>query len=209
MVKITAVSAALILVFAAGGSAQAAKAQAKPGKNLCAFMAYSVDADAKGTNVRSAPNATASVVTTLPPVKDEGGTKLGVEFDVIGGSNGWFQIQNAVYPTVLEAKKETSFPKADNGWITANLARVEIAGHELKARPQHDAPAVFKLAGETTIEKIFGCSGSYVDMAIKTSDGKKARGWLTGTCKSQLTTCDSGDVYETEEKNGKLIQRDE
>lgn len=209
MMKAKAFCMALVLVLGAADTAQAAKPQPKPKKNLCAFMAYSVDVDAKGTNVRSAPNAKASVVSTLPPVKDEAGAKLGVEFDVIGASNGWFQIQNAVYPGTQEAGKETSFPKADNGWIAANLARVEIAGRELKSKPQHDAPAVLKLSGEAVIEKIFGCSGSYVDMALKTSDGKKARGWLTGTCKSQLTTCDSGDVYETEEKNGKLIQRDE
>lgn len=174
------------------------------GLTLCRLFVYSRD---KGdTNLRAAPSRAARIVGTLPGERREAGTRIGPEFQVLAGQGPWFLIRGARWAGYdLPEKRLHRGPS----WMAANLVGFTIESLDLLSAPRPDARSVLRLLpldgaadqawgpDSATIERVHGCSGSFVDVDVRLPDGRTARGWATGLCGNQVTTCGGGQViYE-------------
>jgi hypothetical protein len=163
----------------------------------CNISGYPEDPDPQGTNVRAAPRRDAPVIGTLPPAVPSGGTTIAPEFKIIGSRDGWLLIRDAFQGDYGDMPKRRVF--AGPGWVAGNLVRFTINGGVLRAVPCGTAPEVLQLFGESgesvwgpdsvTIEHVYGCSGRFAEVSVKTPAGKRARGWATNICSNQVTTC--------------------
>jgi hypothetical protein len=216
--------AGLLLVFSAGplqaqsdrlwlDLAEAPKVAAKaPGfshdVNLCWLRAHSRDTDPKGTNIRARPERKSRIIGKIPEERAEAGTKIGPEFQIIGSKDGWFLIHNAYWAGYDSGASKILF--SNSGWIAASLIGLTSEDSSLRAQPLSDAPVLMSLSSESSesvlkIEKIYACSGSFIDAAIIAPNGKKARGWLSSICGNQVTTCGGGGRL-IEERAGRLVE---
>ncbi|WP_158817178.1 SH3 domain-containing protein [Methylocapsa sp. S129] len=192
------------------GQNQASKSL-PPGVAACAFDALTHDPDPAGLNIREAPSAGARILGRLPPVESTEpamGTIL-PRFRVIGTQDGWFLIEGAYYDTDYHLPKNTPKLYAGRGWVSGKLIATGLRTPTLKAAPDPDAADVVVLSGEAfgpsevSVRAILGCSGSWFRVEVPLnangdrlnptlpSDGPKdsVRGWTTGSCALQLTTC--------------------
>lgn len=181
---------------------------------LCSLHLYSNDADAKGTNIRAAPSVNAPIIGTLPGKRAEADTKIGPEFQVLGAKGGWLLIRNAHWAAYVH-EEELLFPGP--GWIAAKFVGFEIEHGWLYDTPQGHGQRILKLSSldqadseshwgpeDVRVERVYGCSGSFLEVDIETPNGQKKRGWVTGVCGNQVTTCGGGDAF-VEERKGKLV----
>ncbi|MES2905950.1 MAG: hypothetical protein V4691_02820 [Pseudomonadota bacterium] len=172
--------------------------------HLCSFEVYLRDSGK--TNLRAAPHSNAKIVGSLPAPEPEYGTTISPRVQVIGGKEGWFLVRAGRWADREKDKMLFEGP----AWMAANLADFTIEGG-LYTAPVEEAPPVAKLAplpgtadnwgsDSVKIDKVFGCSGSFVDASVITPDDRKFRGWATGICANQLTTCGGGHrIYEERE----------
>jgi hypothetical protein len=136
---------------------------------------------------------------------------VAADFEVVGGRESWFLIQNVTQPTYLEGGKDKVYPKL-RGWLAAGLVDFGIGGSTLRRTPRRDGAPVMQLTGPSwgpdsvKVERAFRCSGSFVEVSIRTPDGVRARGWVSGICNNQVSTCDGGTV-ELEDHLGQLVAR--
>ncbi|MCG7392148.1 SH3 domain-containing protein [Microvirga sp. ACRRW] len=193
----------------------AAAAQAtgfRTGVNLCWLNAYSDDSDPKGTNIRAAPSRNAPVIGTIPQKRAEAGTEIGPEFQVIGSTDGWLLIRQAIWRG-YERDEKLLFKGP--GWIAAGLVSFSVEDPLLRAEPHMNARTIMELTSAQDAESSWGpdsviikrahrCSGSFVEVDLETPDGRKARGWANGACANQVTTC-GGNPSAVEERAGKLV----
>ena len=208
---------ALAAVAAAGLSAGAGAAREPlpAGVKACAFDALTNDPDPAGPNVRAAPSATAPILGRLPPTESADaamGTIL-PSFHVIGVQDGWFLIEGARYDPGYDVPRRAPKPYAGRGWVAGNRITTGLRTMSLKQAPRADAPDVVGLSGETdgsafgpsevTVRRILDCAGPWFRVEVPldangvrlkpatASDGPKdaVRGWTTGFCTEQLTTC--------------------
>lgn len=199
MIEVRFLPAALVVTAWSLTAASAAQIDLRV-DDRCRFSAYGRDTDPKGSAIRAAPAIRASSVGRLPPLRREDGSlTLAAEFDVVGGRGGWFLIQNVSHPTYVEGAKDKAYPKL-RGWIAAGLVDFGIGGNTLRSAPRRDSATVIQLTGRSwgpdsvKVEKAFRCSGSFVEVSVRTPDGTRARGWASGICNNQVTTCDGGGV---------------
>lgn len=157
------------------------------GASQCEARGFSNDADPKGTNVRSAPRADASILRRLAPrIRIAPDTTTGVEFEIVGSKDGWLLIQEG----------------GERGWISGRLVGVTLASRPLRAAPRRDAPVLAQLSGENWgpdsvgVSAVHGCFDKYVEVTATPVGGKPLRGWSYWPCASQLTTCDRSDMSE-------------
>ena len=170
---------------------------------LCNLLVYSRDKTA--TNLRAGPSRTDKVIATLPPQREEAGTSVGPEFQVIAGLGEWFLIRGAHWAGYDLPEGRLALGPA---WMAANLAGFEIWSPDLKKEPREAAETIVTMASPADIEqpwgpdsakveRVYGCSGSYVDVRVALPDGRRVRGWAAGLCNNQVTTCGGfSDLYE-------------
>lgn len=175
-----------VAIFAAPGPASATA-------SVCSFTAHARDPDPAGTNVRSEPNASATILTKLPQEAGEGGAAFSPEFEVVGYENGWFRIRNVAVDQYGDRPERTIFEGP--GWISAKLVTFSINNPHLREAPDPSARILAELVGDdwgpdsATVRKVHDCSGTFADVTLETPDGAEHRGWVTGLCGNQVTTC--------------------
>lgn len=183
--------------------------------NMCSLHLYSKDADTKGTNIRAAPSINAPVIGVIPGERAEATARIGPEFHVIGSQNGWLLIHNA-YWAGYDYGKKLLF--RGPGWIAAGLVGFEIEDDWLYDAPHAGAQKILKLSApndtpwesnwgpsSVSIKRVYGCSGSFVEVDLETPNRQKAHGWVTNLCGNQVTTCASNSGFFIEERNGTLV----
>jgi hypothetical protein len=165
------------------------------------------DKDPHGTNIRAAPNAAARIIGHLPALKGD----FGADVEVIGSTGAWFLIRDAAWREYDNVKGGKIF--AGPGWIAADLVTFATEDSRVRSGPSLAAPVIMNLNGagggpdEAAMVHIHGCSGTFVDVDLKTPDGKTARGWVTQICAHQVTTC-GGSLRILEEHDGRLVEPD-
>ncbi len=174
-----------------------------PGIEACAISAWSTDPDPNGLNVRAAPDSTATVIGNLPPAKEVGAERFATEVSITGSKDGWLRISEGwVLDYIWDDPIEFVFK--GEGWVSGRHLGLRLNSRNLRSGPSHEAPLVATLAGETggirygpdsiRVERIHACRGEWVEVegALEidgTSMGSTLRGWTTGTCANQVTTC--------------------
>lgn len=194
MIRIlTVMMAASTLLSTWSATIPAHAAGVAPAAASCAFTAHVWDEDPSGTNVRSAPSASASILTKLPQEVGEGDWAFSPEFDVIGFDKGWFLIENVTVDQYGPNPSRVIFPGP--GWISSKLVSFSINDHHMRDAPSADAKVVAELIGESwgpesvIVTKVNDCQGEFAKVLAETPDGQILEGWVTGLCGNQVTTC--------------------
>jgi hypothetical protein len=171
------------------------------GAAQCDAKGFSIDADPKGTNVRSAPRVNAPVIGRLAPLAYPGGDKsagvlVGPEFEIVGAKDGWLLIQRPGDSD--DFKLDAAYAAEGRGWISGRLVGTQLGAQSLRAAPRRDAPIVTRMRGENwgpdsvKVAAVHACQDKYVEVTATPPGGKSVRGWSWMPCSSQLTTCDRG-----------------
>jgi hypothetical protein len=167
----------------------------------CALSGWSNDPDPAGLNIRAAPRADAEIIGIVPQPRQAGAdgrpVEEAAEFGIIGGRNGWFLIRDVKFVGYYTEKDRSVF--AGPGWVFADKVRFLINRPEVRSQPSGDAPVLAKLRRETPdsvagpdsakIDHVYGCLGAFADAAVHMEGQRPARGWVTGICSNQVTTC--------------------
>lgn len=171
--------------------------------DTCDVHGFVQDTDLKGTNLRSAPTASAPVIGHLPPThyEKEGDVNLSAEFHIIGSQDGWLKISDVEDGPL---GKDSTYTFKGPAWISGSLVGFTIGSVKLRKAPSMDAPQAVSLMGENyggdsyTVKRVYACKGRFVDIAVQLSPGIKKnapvlRGWAATVCSNRLTTCDGGE----------------
>jgi hypothetical protein len=186
-----------------------------PALRLCWASGYLQDRDPRGTNLRAGPSAGAKILARVPNRRIEAGTAISPEFQIIGSMKGWLLVRD-----VRWAGYDLPPAKVYAGmaWVSGALVGVSIENLDLLQRPEPNSPLVMKLLGETSdgkpwsagdlkIRRIHGCSGSMLDVTLELPGNRTVRGWASGACANQVTTCGGGQglIYE---RDGALVPQE-
>jgi hypothetical protein len=163
------------------------------GATACALSGWSSDPDPAGLNIRAAPRADAEIIGRVPPA--EGNNHYAAEFKIVGSRNGWFLINSVKYIDYESGKGDRMLFRGP-GWVFADKVRFLINRAEVRVAPAENARVVTTLRtadgasgpDSATIDHVFGCSGAFADAAVH-MEGRPVRGWVTGICSNQVTTC--------------------
>ena len=166
------------------------------GVAACAIYGWSSDPDPHGLNIRAAPRADAETISRVPLPEEQAGDNYAAEFDIIGSRNGWFLIRGVRFRDYGSDKGERPLFSGP-GWVFADKVRFLINRPEVRGAPTGDAPVLAKLrtpdgtAGpdSANIDHVFGCSDAFADVAAHMEGQRPVRGWVTGICSNQVTTC--------------------
>lgn len=191
---------AAFTMAAALAAADAGPAAAQPsirGAAVCEIAGYTADPDPQGTNIRAAPRRDAAILGRLPPPRRGDGDSYAPAFDIIDARNGWLLIRNARDGGPDDGPARPMFQ--GSGWISGGLVSFTINHAPLRDAPRADARIILQLQGEArgsawgpdsaTVERVHGCRGRFAEVSVRTPDGRRARGWASGICASQVTTC--------------------
>ncbi|MCE1235492.1 MAG: hypothetical protein LWW93_03955 [Hyphomicrobiales bacterium] len=164
----------------------------------CDFRAWSKDPDPAGLAVRAKPDGRSAVLARLPPPRLEGGERFAVEVRVIGSRDGWMLIDRGEFVGyVLDGK--TVF--TGRGWVSGRMLETSIQDERVRAAPEtiaavRDAPRRTASGEEgelLRLDRILACAGRWIEIEGRFSEGEGAgratRGWVTGLCGNQVTTC--------------------
>ena len=166
------------------------------GLTACSLSGWSNDPDPAGLNIRAAPRADAEIIGKVLPARAQAGDSYAAEFEIVGSRNGWLLIRAVRFADYGSGKGDHAV-FAGPGWVSADKVRFAINRAELRDAPDEKAKVVAKLrsahgsAGPDSafIDHVYGCSGAFAE-AVVHMDGKPAmRGWVTGICSNQVTTC--------------------
>jgi hypothetical protein len=132
----------------------------------------------------------------VPPQRAQSGDSYAAEFDIMGSRNGWLLVRGVRFADYGGGKGDrTVF--AGPGWVFADKVRFTINRAEVRGAPVDDAPVLAKLrnaddsAGPDSafIDHIYGCSGAFAEATVHMDGQRPVRGWVTGICSNQVTTC--------------------
>lgn len=194
MRPLTTVFTVLVLTAStlqSGGTATAGPVRAAG--SLCSFTAHAWDPDPSGTNVRAEPNASAPILAVLPQEVGEEEAAFSPEFDVVGFSKGWFLIENVAVDQYGDGPARVIFDGP--GWISARLVAFTINDASVRSAPDESADVVAELLGgdwgpeSVIVQAVHDCHGPFAEVTLETPDGDNYRGWVTGLCGNQVTTC--------------------
>lgn len=186
------------LLGLAAAALAAGLAGATAAETACAFRAWSKDPDPNGLAVRAAPRADARLLARLPPPRDDGGERIAVEVGVVGSKDGWLSIDGAAFPDLGNGARRVF---RGRGWVSGRLIDVAVQDERVRAAPSDGAPVLAAPAGGTggpadeslRLVRILACRGAWIEVEAEIhSDAGAARpvrGWVTGLCPSQVTTC--------------------
>jgi hypothetical protein len=164
------------------------------GAAACALSGWSNDPDPAGLNIRAAPRADAEIIGRVPP--PEAGEGYAAEFSIIGSRNGWFLINGVKFRAYEGGRGERSLFRGP-GWVFADKVRFLINRPEVRGAAADNAPILAKLRApdgtsgpdSAKIDHVFGCSGTFAEVAAHMEGQRPVRGWVTGICSNQVTTC--------------------
>lgn len=188
------------VIWAAASLASTAYAHAQrvdmSGMTACTLTAWSSDPDPAGLNIRSAPQAEASVIGRAPPPEEQDGERIAAEFSIAGSRNGWFLVRDVKYTDYGNGKGDRIVFKGP-GWIFADRVRFTIYDPAVRSAPTRTAKVLATLrskdgtsdADSAIIERVFGCSGAFADVSVHMDGQRPTRGWVTNLCSNQVTTC--------------------
>ena len=155
--------------------------------NQCKLVAFVVDPDPKGLNVRSGPGKQFDVVGKLPHREVDFTAKTGVWVDVIGSTGQWLEVRNAE----TWGGGETLFKGP--GWVYGSLLATQTFAPDYTEKsvvkvyraPNEGSALAGKLSPGTEV-KITGCKGRWTQI-----EEKGLAGWLNGEsqCAYLITTC--------------------
>jgi hypothetical protein len=184
------------LVALSGAPAGSTQPVQTGGGTACAISGWSNDPDPAGLNVRAAPSKDARVVGRIPPSRAQAGDTYSAEFDVIGSRDGWLLIRNAHFADYGDGKGDRVV-LAGPGWVFADKVRFLINSVDLRGAANAHAPVVAKLSARdgasgpdsANIDHVYGCAGPFAEVAVHMEHQSPIRGWATGICSNQVTTC--------------------
>lgn len=141
-----------------------------------------IDPDPNGTNVRAAPNLGGKIVAVLQPGDET------ISVRVVAQRGDWMRIDRADTTDETHADGMRRVFDGD-GWVSARLLGVAGlsvgGGNTLRARPDAQAPVVFRLDGDDTRPtRVLGCSGRF----IRVRYGENI-GWTNRWCDNERTAC--------------------
>ena len=187
-----AVAAALVV------AASAPAADPERVATSCRIRGWSVDADPRGLNVRTAPAPGAPIVGRLPAfVRDREGDH-GPTVDIVGSANGWLLIENAADSYGPGGPRPTY---AGRGWVHGSRIRLAVQSPQGRAGPTAAAPVVVD-AGEHWLSEVaevtgvVACRDALAEVSYRihpraaVTGARAARAWFGGVCGEQRTTCD-------------------
>lgn len=173
------------------------------GVEACAISAWSTDPDPNGLNVRAAPQSDAPIIGNLPAAREVGVERFATEVSITGSKDGWLRIsEGVVIDYIWDDPTEIAFK--GEGWVSGRHLGLRLNYRHLHAGPSPDAPVVATIAGTADgtrygpdsilVDRIHACWGDWVEVegALTIdgiSHGPGLRGWTTGTCSNQVTTC--------------------
>ena len=175
----------------------------------CEAYAWLVDDDPAGVAVRAAPSTKGTVIATLPAERKSADDLFGAEVSIIGSTDGWFLIENAVHPAENYGQDaEPAQGTGSNlvrrtyrgrGWVHGSRLATEIqSGEWLRASTAPMSKPVFDLKttdeNYVTVTGFKSCQGEAVELSVKRHDGVEGSGWIGGDdtsrlCSNQATTC--------------------
>jgi hypothetical protein len=166
------------------------------GVTACALSGWSNDPDPSGLNIRAAPRADAEIIGHVPPPEAQAGDRYAAEFRIIGSRNGWFLVSRVKFTDYGRGKGDRLL-FGGSGWVFADKVRFVINRAEVRGAPAENAQIVATLRtadgasgpDSATIDHVFGCSGAFAEAAVHMEGQRQARGWVTGICSNQVTTC--------------------
>ncbi len=166
------------------------------GVTACSLSGWSNDPDPAGLNIRSAARADAEIIGKVPRPRAQAGDSYAAEFDIIGGRNGWLLVR-AVRFADYGSGKGDHLVFAGPGWVFADKVRFTINRPEVRDAADEKAKVLATLrsaddsAGPDSafIDHVYGCSGAFAEAAVHMDGKPPVRGWVTGICSNQVTTC--------------------
>lgn len=193
LVRASALALGVLAGMSAAGATEAA----------CEFRGWSRDPDPAGLNLRAAPSSTAAVVGRLPAPRREGDETFAVEMHVVAGRDGWLLVDRAEFADYGSAPAKTVF--TGRGWVSGRMVGVSVQDERVRRQPDAAAAIIDRprvsAGGEAEIlrlERIVGCRGRWIEVEGSFGDasgeagrgpGRPTRGWVTGLCGNQVTTC--------------------
>ncbi|HEX3810570.1 MAG TPA: hypothetical protein VHW02_12830 [Rhizomicrobium sp.] len=171
------------------------------GVSKCDLKGFSTDNDPKGSNIRSAPNANASVIGHVPAEMNLPGGEdtVSASFDIIGSKDGWLLVRN-VDAGGAAGGTDYKIVFKGPGWISGALAGFTVGSSELRSAPSKTSPIVVTLTDEKNgigadsyaVKRVHACQGTFADITVQPPDSKAkpVRGWAAKVCRNQVTTCD-------------------
>lgn len=154
----------------------------------CTLSGFAFSPDGAELTVYPAPDAP-DPVAVLPAHGDD--PEFATEFAITDIRDGWYEIAAAsVGQYGTEPERELY---AGPGWI-----RQHQAGFTLYDPLLRDAPGgkiIARLEGAdwdasfVTVTAAHACIGDALDADLALPDGTTRRGWVTGLCANQVTTC--------------------
>ena len=173
------------------------------GVATCSISAWSIDTDPDGLNVRALPESTATIIGTLPAAREVDGDRFATEVSITGAKDGWLRIsEGMVIDYIGDEPSEIVFE--GEGWVSGSHLGLGLNYSILHSGPSHDSPTVATLSGNDAdglahgpdifrVDRIHACQGDWVEVEGTLDDGppvaSRLRGWTTGTCSNQVTTC--------------------
>jgi hypothetical protein len=166
------------------------------GVTACALSGWSNDPDPSGLNIRAAPGTDAEIIGRVPPAKAQAGDSYAAEFRITGSRNGWFLVSRVKFADYGSGKGDRIL-FGGPGWVFADKVRFLINRAEVRSAPADNAQLVATLRtadgsggpDSATIDHVFGCSGAFAEAAVHMEGQRQVRGWVTGICSNQVTTC--------------------
>ncbi|MCP3473903.1 SH3 domain-containing protein [Bradyrhizobium sp. CCGUVB1N3] len=166
------------------------------GVTACALSGWSNDPDPSGLNIRAAPRADAEIIGHVPPAEAQAGDRYAAEFRITGSRNGWFLVSRVKFADYGSGKGDRIL-FGGPGWVFADKVRFVINRAEVRAAPAESAQLLATLRttdggggpDSATIDHVFGCSGAFAEAAVHMEGQRQVRGWVTGICSNQVTTC--------------------
>jgi hypothetical protein len=166
------------------------------GVTACSLSGWSNDPDPAGLNIRSAPRGDAEIIGKVPPARPQAGDSYAAEFEIVGSRNGWLLVRAVKFADYGSGKGDHAV-FAGPGWVFADKVRFIINRAEVRDMPDEKAKVVAKLRGaddsagpdSAFIDHLYGCAGAFAEAAVHMDGKPPVRGWVTGICSNQVTTC--------------------
>lgn len=166
------------------------------GVTACALSGWSNDPDPAGLNIRVAPSTDAEIIGRVPPEKAQAGDSYAAEFRITGSRNGWFLVSRVKFADYGSGKGDR-IVFGGPGWVFADKVRFGINRAEVRSAPAENAQVLATLRtadwsggpDSAMIDHVFGCSGAFAEAAVHMEGQRPVRGWVTGICSNQVTTC--------------------
>lgn len=168
--------------------------------DACDIWAWSSDEDPKGLNVRAAPRADAPVLGRLPAPRQVDGYSFAVEVRIIGSRNGWFLIDRAEFADYGDPG-QAGVVFEGKGWVSGRLLSLTAGGQAIRAESAETSKKIVDLVGEDgngnaygpdslIVERVHACRGEWAEVeGVLGGPNTRHRGWVTGICSNQATTC--------------------